>query len=130
MQKYNYFIDKNNEYYLGKTENIIEHYRDKENNDIFLFEEDDKLIHFPRIGNKYSRNKQEYKGELKNLTYIGYYKHSIGLKYDKKFFDPENPIEPTITGYKNVYKNTYGKNLKTTNFSQILSNIVINKTKF
>ncbi len=50
---------------------------------------------------------------MKNLTYIGYYKHSTGLKYDKNFFDPENPIEPTITGYKNVYKNTYGKNLKT-----------------
>jgi len=114
IKKYNYFNCKNNEYYLGKTEYIIEHYRDKKNNDIFLFEEDGKLMHFSCVGAaKFSRNKQEYKGDLIKLTYIGNYKHNIALKFNKDFFDPENPVEPNTTRYNNVYKNTYGKILKT-----------------
>jgi len=114
IKKYNYFNCKNNEYYLGKTEYIIEHYRDKKNNDIFLFEEDKKIMHFPCVGGaKFSRNKQEYKGDLNKLIYIGNYKHNIALKFNKEFFDPENPEDPNTTRYNNVYKNTYGKILKT-----------------
>jgi hypothetical protein len=37
----------------------------------------------------------------------------MGLKYDINFFDPKHPVNPDTIRYNNVYKNVYGKILKT-----------------
>ena len=122
IKKYNYFSGENNDYYLEKTEYIIKHYRDRKNSDIFLFEEsntdnesieDEKYFHFPSRGKGFSTVKHEYTGDLRSLIYIGYYKHTVGLKYNKEFFDPDIPLEPGITKYNTFYKNVYGMTLKT-----------------
>ena len=118
LKKYNYFKDENNKYYKGKSDYIINHYRDKENgNDRFIWTNSNNNIEyeFPVVNlktNATSTKIFEVKKSYEHCEYIGQFTVTCGMRIDNNIFDNDNPKFPKNNNSNTEYDlDFFGKDI-------------------
>jgi hypothetical protein len=90
LDLYDYFSDERPEYYTGIKEDIIDHWVDSDNNDRFIWENDDKEYEFRFKAKGISKNLEEVKNK-NGWTKEGFYVVKNAMRRDTKLFDELNP---------------------------------------
>ena len=90
LDLYDYFSGERPEYYTGIKEDIIEHWVDKENNDRFIWETDDKEYEFRFKAKGISKNLEEVKNK-NGWRKEGFYVLKNAMRRDVRLFDERSP---------------------------------------
>ena len=93
MNKYNYFNRENNEYYLGKTSNII-HMYEKGNIKRYISNDNGKEKEIKKSGKGYSKNPDDVTESLNGWKHLGDYSVLVGCRRDENYFTERNTSMP------------------------------------
>jgi hypothetical protein len=85
MIKYDYFGGENNEYYKGKTHEIIKLY-EKKNKYRYIWEKKDNLFEIKNKGKGFSKDPEPITESLSTWKHLGDYSVLVGCRRDEKYF--------------------------------------------
>ena len=139
MKGYGYFSGEKTDYYLGKTEYIIEGWKNEKNQVRYIYTDtsmsptdcpNGKKWEIKKGGRGWSKKTTECTQNLKDYSQFGIWTILVALRKDKSTFDPDNPpgsleeLKKLYQRQKNHFHNDYDKknmvkNLSESNFAYI-----------
>ena len=108
MNMYNYFGESPEEYYMGISTYVAEHwYSEEKEDDRFIWRHDSKMYEILKKGQGYSTKINESTVNMDGYKRVDDYVMKVGLRYDKTIFDYENPIPITAQNIKCAYNDIH-----------------------
>jgi len=94
LKLYNYFSGEDNEYYIEKRENTIEHYQDQEKQDHFVMSQNGNLVEFARTKRGVNKTLTPCNPLRSGWNLVAEYTVYLGLRKNKVLFDEQCPRMP------------------------------------